>query len=108
MTIDRVSRLGHLLALSVIALVCLAVAGCGGAGEPEGRRTSRKVVEVKDLPETVIQTAKQSLPGVEFQDSWSNHGADGSLESYEVRGRDGNGKTREVRVSLDGKVLEME
>ena len=31
-----------------------------------------------------------------------------ALHSYEVRGRAANGKVREVRVSTDGKVLEME
>jgi hypothetical protein len=33
---------------------------------------------------------------------------DGKVQSYEVRGRNENGKVREVRVSESGQILEME
>lgn len=92
--------------LLLLALAGLLLVGCGDREEYRG--VSRRVVAVKDLPDVVTKTAKSALPGIDFQDSWSNHGADGKLESYEVRGKASNGKIREVRVSIDGKVLEME
>ncbi|MGE3821163.1 MAG: hypothetical protein AB7I30_17255 [Isosphaeraceae bacterium] len=102
MIIER-GRRGFVAAMTLCALT---LGGCGEHEEYKG--TSRRVVAVKDLPENVLKAAKASLPGIDFQDSWSNHGPDGTLESYEVRGRAANGKIREVRVSLDGKILEME
>jgi hypothetical protein len=102
MTTDRT----HAVASAFLAFLCVFPVGCGEREEYEGR--SRRVVAVKELPEVVLKSAKASLPGIEFQDAWSNHGPTGALESYEVRGRASNGKIREVRVSREGKVLEME
>ena len=51
----------------------------------------------------------RSIPGVDLNEAWKNLERGGKLHSYEIRGKNtANGKTREVRVSLTGEVLEME
>ena len=56
-----------------------------------------------------MKAAKKALPDVTFQDAFKNlRTGDRSFHSYELRGRTAQGKIREVRVSTDGRVLEME
>lgn len=102
MTINRTRLVWAILFVASF----LGLSACGEKEEYQGR--SRRVVAVKDVPADVLKAAKAALPEIEFQDAWSNHGPEGQLESYEVRGRASNGKIREVRVSTAGKVLEME
>ena len=80
--------------------------GCGEHEEKFGRRP----VPLDKVPTEIVAAAKKQLRGVELQDAWTNH-ADGKndIHSYEIRGRNSaTGKTREVRVGLDGKILEEE
>jgi hypothetical protein len=65
-------------------------------------------MNIDDLPAPIIDAAKKALPDVEFNDAWGNVDASGTVQSYEVRGRNAEGKIREVRVSLTGEILEME
>ncbi len=96
----------RLCLVSLFALMCLALPGCG---EPErARNLSRRTVEIGDIPEPVVAAAKKQLPDVEFADAWQNMDRDGKLHSYEIRGKNRNGKTREARVSPEGVVLETE
>ena len=60
------------------------------------------------MPEAVLGSARRELPGVKFEEAWKNLDRAGVVQSFEVRGRTDNGKIREVRVALDGKVLETE
>lgn len=98
MTIDL--RL-HVLA-AALALVC----GCGE--REEGEKFSRRTITVKDVPAAVMEASARELPGVNFTEAWKNVEADGSLHSYEIRGRNAKGKVREVRIAADGKILEIE
>jgi hypothetical protein len=91
--------------LLALALAGLAV-GCGENELPPG--FSRKVVDIKDVPEPVMKAARKTIPGIDFKEAWSNHEKGGKLHSYEIRGRAANGKIREVRVSPAGAILEME
>ena len=45
---------------------------------------------------------------MKFDEAWKNLDRAGAIQSYEVRGRTDNGKIREARVALDGKILETE
>jgi hypothetical protein len=46
---------------------------------------------------------------VTFSDAWQNlNSKTRALHSYEIRGRNANGKVREVRVSTTGEILELE
>jgi hypothetical protein len=91
----------HVLAVA-LALAC----GCGE--REEGEKFSRRTVAVKDVPAAVMEASARELPGVNFTEAWKNVEADGSLHSYEIRGRNAKGKVREARVAADGKILEIE
>jgi hypothetical protein len=61
------------------------------------------------LPENVRAAAAKALPGVTLIDAWKNvDRTPKARHSYEVRGRNNQGKTHEARVSTEGAVLEME
>ncbi len=81
--------------------------GCGGEHEES---LGRRPVALDKVPADVMAAAKKEVPGVDFQDAWSNHvkGQD-AVHSYEIRGRaKADGKVREVRVGLNGAILETE
>ena len=81
-------------------LTMLAVAvlmGCGGA------ERQKVPVELTDVPEAVMKTAREKLPDVDFTAAYRK--ADGT---YEVRGRMKSGKIREVGVKADGTFVELE
>ena len=93
------------LAAALVAAT-LFVVGCEHDQPPD---TVRQVVGIAEVPEGVLAAAKTALPDVKFEDAWKNvNRSTKALHSYEVRGRNPRGKIREVRVSTDGTVLEME
>ncbi len=75
-------------------------AGCGEVYE------KTEMVPIEKVPETVLATAKAKLPGVKFDTAWTEK--DGEKTVYEVRGKSADGKTRDIKVSLDGAVLEVD
>lgn len=95
----------HVFARAAVALA-LVVAGCGEREAEE--QFARRTIAVKDVPAAVMEGASKELPGVDFAEAWKNVEADGALHSYEIRGRNKDGKIREVRVAADGKILEIE
>lgn len=92
-----------------LASLTLALGGFTGCGEHDADAPfARRTTTVAELPENVSAAAKKELPDVDFSEAWKNVDRDDKLQSYEIRGRNKNGKIREVRVSLDGKILEKE
>ena len=65
-------------------------------------------IKIDEVPANIRAIAEKNLPDVKFADGWKNLRADGSFDSYEIRGKNPNGKIREIRIDPDGKVLEME
>ncbi len=102
MGIDRGARNAAALALS---LAFLAAPGCENEGPPPA---SFSKIEIAALPAPILDAAKKALPGIDFKEAWKNFDKEHRLTSYEIRGRAANGKVREVRVGLDGKILETE
>lgn len=70
--------------------------GCGGT-------SSGELVPLDKLPEGFLQTAKEKLPDVQFEAALKR--SDGG---YEVRGKDKQGKVRDVEFSATGEFLEIE
>lgn len=105
----------NIFARLAIAVLATALA-CGCAGEPrrEKGKFTREVVPIDSVPKELLDIAKKELPEVTFDSSWKNIDENGKLHSYEIRGKqsigqpESLGKPREVRVGLDGKVLERE
>ena len=58
------------------------------------------------VPPSVVKVAEEKLPGVKF-DSAYKETKDGK-EVYELRGKTKEGKIRDVEVTADGKVLEVD
>jgi hypothetical protein len=81
--------------LLLIGLVLLC--GCGQGHSDAG------AVPLDQLPPGFLDTAKKTLPNVKFEKAWKL--ANGT---YEIQGRDKNGKRREVEVSSSGEVVDIE
>jgi hypothetical protein len=100
-------RLARILkATAFLAAVC-AFQGCGDHdGLPE---MTKQALKFDEVPENVRAAATKAIPGVKLNEAWKNLDSAGKLHSYEIRGKNAaDGKTREVRVSLTGEILEME
>lgn len=82
------------------SILMLVVAGCGESFE------KTEMVPIEKVPEPVMKVAKEKLPGVTFDTAWTEKEGDKTV--YEVRGKSADGKTRDIKVSPEGKVLEVD
>lgn len=82
------------------SVVVLLIAGCGESFE------KTEMVPIDKVPEPVMKVAKEKLPGVKFDTAWTEKVGDKTV--YEVRGKSADGKTRDIKVSPDGTVLEVD
>jgi len=100
----------HLAQIVNVTVLVAAVFGFQGCGEhDELPDITKQAVKFDDVPEVVRAAATKAIPGVKFDEAWKNLAREGKLHSYEIRGKNAaDGKTREVRVSLTGEILEME
>jgi hypothetical protein len=78
----------------VLLLLLLAVACSGKKAEN---------VPLNQVPDKVMKSAKEKLPDVKFDQAWKT--ANGN---YEVRGKEKSGKVRDVQVTPEGKVVEVD
>ncbi|HXT58371.1 MAG TPA: hypothetical protein VN699_07045 [Pirellulales bacterium] len=67
-----------------------------------------EMVPIEKLPEPVVKTANEKLPGVKFDTAWKEAEKVNGEDVYEVRGKASNGKTRDIKVSASGSVLEVD
>lgn len=91
-----------------LGLAVGAAAGCGETDRPPD--IAKSAVVFDDVPQSIRDAARKALPpNIKLNEAWKNLDREGKLHSYEVRGHDpATGKTREVRVSLTGEILESE
>jgi hypothetical protein len=81
--------------------------GCSDRELPAG--ITKRTIAFTEVPAALTNAAKKEIPGIEFNEAWQNLDPQGKLHSYEIRGRQpSTGKIREVRISLDGAILESE
>jgi hypothetical protein len=83
------------------AMLLLAALGCDG-GEPEPAQS----VPIDQVPPKLMEVARKQLPGLQFDRAYKIE-VNGK-DAYEIRGKDSRGKIREVEVSQDGTVIEVE
>jgi hypothetical protein len=81
----------------VVTLVLLFVGGCGE------KMPSGENVPLEKVPEPVMKVAMEKLPGVTFEQAWKTPAG-----NYEVRGKNNNGKVRDIQVKPDGEVVEVD
>jgi len=86
--------------LCVSSVLVLLVSGCGEGFE------KTEMLPIDKVPEKVIAVAKEKLPGVKFDTAWTEK--DGDKTVYEVRGKSKDGKTRDIKITPDGTVLEVD
>ena len=83
-------------------LLILLASGCGESLE------NVTMVPLEKLPEPVMKTAKEKLPEVKFDTAWKEPEKENGEDVFEVRGKTSGGKTRDIKVSASGKVLEVD
>lgn len=89
----------------VVATLALAAAfglGCGGSDVFEGD----ELVALDKIPAPAMEAAKKAIPGITFNKAWKAK-IDGQ-DAFEIVGKTKDGRTREVEVSVSGKVLNIE
>lgn len=74
-------------------LAAILFTGCGS------QVTRRDPVAFDQVPEVVMKTAREKLPGVTFTRAVIQPGG-----NYEILGKDAKGRTREIQVSPLGEV----
>lgn len=82
--------------LLIVFAVVLFV-GCGHE-KPSGHN-----VPLEKVPQKVMEVAKQKLPDISFEQAWTT-----PTGNYEVRGRDQNGKVRDIQVKPSGEIVEVD
>ncbi len=60
-------------------------------------------VPLDKVPQKVMDVAKKELPGITFEQAWTT-----PKGNYEVRGRDKNGKVRDIQVKPTGEIVEVD
>jgi hypothetical protein len=96
-----IMRRSAVLALAVVPLLTMTLAGCGEEGVTSS--TIRKRIAVKQLPEPILKAAQDRLRDTQIEDAFENRENGKTLQSYEIRGRTKIGKIREVRVSINAR-----
>jgi hypothetical protein len=76
--------------------VLLFVAGCGQGPKAE-------MIPLEKVPENLMTVARDKLPEVTFEQAVKR--PDGV---YEIGGKDSRGKVREIELTEDGEVVEIE
>ena len=79
--------------------VCMGLTGCG-------KHEQTEMVPIDKVPDAVMKVAKEKLPDVNFDTAWTE--SEGGKTFYEVRGKSKDGKTRDIKVSTEGKVIEVD
>ncbi len=82
-------------AILAVILICCAV-GCGSSQQS-------KALTIDGVPKNLLAIAKEKLPDVTFDQAVKK--SNGVLE---VRGKDKNGKVRDIEFSPTGEVVEIE
>lgn len=86
----------------ILILATACVTGCGVGNVFDGE----ELVPLEKIPAPVLEAAKKAIPGITFNKAWKSK-IEGQ-DAYEIVGKTKDGKTREVEVSVAGKVLNIE
>jgi hypothetical protein len=77
-------------------VLLIAVSGCSEASKAER-------LAIDDVPDNLMTIAKDKLPGVTFDQAIVR-----SNGVYEIIGKDDKGKVREIELSPEGEIVEIE
>jgi hypothetical protein len=79
-------------------LVLVLLSAACSKGTPAGEN-----VPLANVPEPVMKVAKEKLPDVKFEQAWKT-----PTGNYEVRGKEKNGKVRDIQIKPNGEVVEID
>ena len=85
---------------STFCLIALISVGC------ESKPTADQIIPIDQVPANLMEIARKELPGITFHTVYKLK-VEGK-DAYEIRGKNKQGKTREVELSATGEVLEIE
>ncbi len=91
----------QIIPAAILGFGVLFQPGCG-----ESRPAADQVVPIDQIPANLMAIARKELPGITF-DSATKMKVDGQ-DAFEIRGKNKQGKTREVELSTTGEVLAIE
>jgi hypothetical protein len=94
-------RKSYVLALVVVLVIGGGVAAYYGYYQIPG--VGKDVIQLDQVPDNVMQVAKEQLPDVTFDKAWRKKNGE-----YEVSGKDKKGKIREIDIKPDGTITEIE
>ncbi len=81
----------------LMTLVLCLISGCGE------RAPSTANLPLEQVPEPVMKVAREKLPHVTFEQAWTTPSG-----NYEVRGKDKDGKVRDIQVTPSGELVEVD
>lgn len=84
----------------LLSLVLLSAMACGSTPPTGGRK---EPMDLGKVPEKIMKIAKEKLPDVEFDRAFRLSNGD-----YEIRGKNKSGKVREIEISPEGEVKEIQ
>ena len=87
----------HVRIWMLVFVVAASLAGCS-KGKQE-----LTTLRLEDVPPDLMKIAKEQLPGVAFDTVWKKPSG-----TFEIRGKEKNGKIREVDIRPDGTIEEVE
>jgi len=90
----------QIIPAAILGIAVLSQIGC------ESRPTADEIVPIDQIPANLMVIARKELPGITF-DSATKMKVDGK-DAFEIRGKNMQGKTREVELSATGEVIAIE
>ena len=82
--------------VALIFVLSASILGCTKAPQDQA-------VSLEQVPPLLTKLAGEKLPGVKFEQAIKR--GDGT---YEIRGRDKRGKVRDIDLTADGQIIEIE
>jgi hypothetical protein len=84
-----------------ILLAALLLSGCG-----EREKLQGQVVPLEQVPAKALEAARKTLEGYRPTSAYKE--VEDGRESFEIQARNAQGKVRDVKVTAEGKVLEVD
>lgn len=82
----------------LVVVFLLSLVACGGPKIPP-----KKPITLDEVPASIMKIAREKLPDVKFERAWRKDNGE-----YEISGKNKQGKVREIDITPEGKVTEIE
>jgi hypothetical protein len=86
--------------LRTLTVLLMLILGCSD------KRENDMPIPFEKVPPTLVKIASERLPGVSFQTAYKE--TKGGKDVYELRGKTKEGKIRDLEITADGEVIEVD